>query len=309
MPPNRVLKKDTITPMLVDYSKKIDVAVNNKAHRKRFKEVLVAFDHHDELYTETDLRLRRITWSHGVKKWLGHDDPEINTTPIDFISEYVHPLVRDWYKAFENAATLTFTQKQYTYLKSRYTIMVPVRNANGQYVLIKQMSMPFGFDKDGQLVSFINSFTLFGTYRGGEPLKLEVYEGPDRVNDGTYDHIENLIYPCIRLHKKDNLTQSFFSIIDIIRELKENGEAVNSRNISKHFKGLKRTEIKRESATTYLNRIRLRLTSLFLENLPREEKKKIIKEQLPNFKDPLQLIDYFEQSGILNLLRKYYQNK
>jgi hypothetical protein len=304
MLPNRVLKKDTIIPMLKEYGDRIDIAVNNIEHRKRFKEVLVAFDHFDELYIETDLKSRHITWSHGVNKWLGHPDPEIDKTPLNFMADYVHPLIRDWYEAYVNAATLTFTKKQCNYLKSRFTITMPVRKANDEYVLIKQMSMPFGFDENNNLVSFIHSFSIFGTY-SREPVKLEIFEGHEKMEDGTYHDIEDLIHSCISLRSENNLSKTLFSIIDNINQLKQKGEVVNTRNLSKHFKGLKRAKVADESTAKYLNRIRKHLMwVLRLDHLPQEDKKNYQKKYLPNYENALELIDYFEQSGILNLLRK-----
>jgi len=133
------------------------------------------FGHHDEAYVISDLKSNQITWTLGIEKWLGYLEGEKTPLRIDFMSQYVHPFLRDWYQIINDAATLVLAGHPTKFLKSRFVLSVPMKKRDNKYVLVKQMSMPFEYDEEGKVGKFLTSFTLFDQYRG-EPMSLELFE-------------------------------------------------------------------------------------------------------------------------------------
>jgi hypothetical protein len=304
----RELLEDSITPKLVSYSKKIgEVADRYISKREEFRRVLEWFNHHDEFYTETDLKLQKITWAKGINSWLGYADPIINEKSkpsLDYISEFVHPVVKNWYNIFTKAAILIFTQidtNKVKNVKSRFVITIPVMKENGQYVLIRQMSMPFGKDDKGRLVSFINSYTVFGAYRG-EPMKLEVYDEGNNLKEDIYKQIEDQVCSCLDVFEKENLSPELFSIIDVIADLRKSGIDVNYKNIGIHSRSRKAKS--EDAIKKSLGRINEKLRGIL--KLDKKDQKQYNREFLPPYKtSKQQLIDYFIQSGFISLLKKH----
>lgn len=143
---NRVLVSDEpLDHELKAYSDSLAQIHDPTDHRKRFREFLRKFRHHDEFYTEVDLKTRMIAWSMGVNEWLGQLKPVDNHTPMDYLEKFVHPFARDLYRYYVKAMTVVFAERAYTKpLDVRFSITVPMRYGQSKYLLVKLMSMPFG---------------------------------------------------------------------------------------------------------------------------------------------------------------------
>lgn len=85
------LQSDEIDELLEEYSKALDAKISRYDKVSEFKTFLEDFDHHEQCYLETDLSLRKITWSYGLQKWLGYSKTEIEGEGIDHMKNYVHP--------------------------------------------------------------------------------------------------------------------------------------------------------------------------------------------------------------------------
>jgi hypothetical protein len=317
MSENNVLKADKITRILDEYRKNIGEPSNQGDHRPFFKEALERFfDHHDEFYSETSLKTGLIAWSYGLNSWMGHEDLQAGVDRNDVLVQYVHPLVRDWYKYMVLALTAVFTERSVHYLSSRFCISVPMKDQRGNYHLVKQMAMVFGKDKDQKVVSYINSFSIFGPYFG-ENLNPQFFEGKNKV-DAKEDKVirlrlAELLDPCIEIDPDSgfSLSRDDFAVLDIIRDLRNEGKTRNVRSIKRRFV-TKRGDIASEQAVTQrLKRIHKALKWIMKldKDVPEEYSKDKNKKFMPALKDVYELADFLDQSGILFVIRQYLQKR
>lgn len=305
----RILKKDGISHLLQDYSNSLEPELVNKNELAKVKRFLRAFNHHEEFYTETDLKLRQISWSYGFEKWLGHPDKELKNAAPDHFAHYVHPFIADWYRYYNKALMVIFSERppdKLTFLQSRFVMYIPVRHVNGKYLLVKQMTMPFGLNSKGQVVSFINSYTIFDVYQG-EPFRPGIFEGNQPMTEEA-SRLHELICSCINaLAFKKKLTPSHFDIIENVHQMREAGEITDIDTLAQRFKGRKKGKaLSRESMQKNLNRMLERLQ--WLLGVDRWEKEETVngkRRQLPDFRDVFRLIDFVDQSGMVDVIRHH----
>jgi hypothetical protein len=263
-----------------------------ECHDTRFLNFLVKFDHHDECYALTDLKSRDITWSHGINKWLGYKDATpAEPLAIGYLTQFVHPFLRDWYQMCTNAAMLTLTNLPTTSLRSRFVVNVPMRMANGQLLLVKQMSMPLDYDPDGKIVNFMDSYMLVGEYRQ-EPMKMAFYLNQEE-QERMQQQFQKYVSSCVKIHPNYRLTTIHTRVIDGIRSLRANGEKVTSRSLADKI-GTPDKPVEPNTAVKYQKKLRERLIELMQHD--RE------KERIPFFPSAtkhLNAIDFFDESGII----------
>ncbi|HEV2478597.1 MAG TPA: hypothetical protein VGS79_02990 [Puia sp.] len=285
--------------------------IENESKCSRFWKFLSkVFDHHEEAYTVTDLQEKRITHLHGVKTWLGHEEPMVDgpePVPLNYLSQHVHPLLRGWYELFLHSAILHFTEINTEYLVSRIVISIPLWHATQGYVLVKQMVMPFGRTLEGKIVSLVNSYTIFGPYRN-EPMRMKFYKGAEEEEKPMYAAVEARIGKAIRLVKgHPKMTPKYSEILGIMRGLYLKGIEPTAELIAQERLGdearLDAEKIK--SMNEDLRDMKERLNN-FLQ--VRVLLKKVPSADLAHFLeygDAVAVISFYEQSGIARLIDGY----
>ena len=287
--------------------------IENEAKCSEFWEFLSkTFNHHDEFYTVMNLQERRITHLHGLKTWLGHQEPVVDGVEgvaLDYLSQYVHPLLREWYELFLHAAILHFTDIETKYLASRIVISIPMRHETQGYELFKQMVMPFGRTAQGKIVSLVSSYTSFGPFRN-EPMRMKFYkraveEGPD-----LYTAVETKIRAAVKLEKgHPKMTRKYSAILAIMRDLQLVKIEPTAEWIVRKREGLddkvRVDPEKIKSMSEDLREMKWRLNN-FLQVRPLL--KKVPSADLAHFlenEDPVAVISFYEQSGITRLIDGY----
>ena len=312
MPYNRVLRNDALSGLLTDYQQKLKgKEIHDPDERlDRFRKFLRSFRHHDEAYTETDLKTGKIGWSLGVHKWLGHRDPSDGISPIDYMEQFAHPFIQDWYRYYVKAITLAFIRRTTTYLESRFTITVPMKNHKGEWLLVKVMSMPFGKTKDGQLVSMINSFSLFGTYQG-EALKMQISDANQRIPDGdeSYKDFRRLMAGCMDFGQHPNLTENCFKYGAIIRSLMERQQEITLGAVWEAYNRRYNKPGSEPVDVTAVNKgirtMRNRLTELLGSDLLTAEDIAPWQQFRKDQRNHFPLIQFCVESGIVDLFKTY----
>ena len=285
--------------------------IDNKSDCDKFTGFLTRYDHHEEAYTVTDLQEKRITWTHGINNWLGYNDLPIDPKahsgfPLNYITQKVHPPLREWYEIFLNAATLVFTEIGTRYLASRIVISCPMYlgnkenpDKNGPSVLIKHMAMPLGY-RSKNIGSFVNSYTVFGQYRF-EPLKLRLFNGVVELTSEEYEKVENKIISAITWKKRvPQLTKKHLEILEVFRELSKDGALPKTKLITKMYKGEATNELVKNMGDD-LGDIKQRLNlilgvPILIDGIPPTDIGHFLQSR-----DPIQVLSFYEQSGLTRL--------
>jgi PAS domain-containing protein len=309
MPNKRILyDSDGVTPLLKRYSTDLNpefVMKDRVKEFKDFKQFLEYFSHHDECYTHFDMKTLTVQWSYGFTRWLGYDSKEIEGAGYDHMKMLVHPFITSWYTAFLKSMYLVFVENtKLTDLKPRFVINIPVQHKDGRYLLVKQMSMPYGINENGKVFGFINSYSIFGDYQA-EPLSPQVFGENGKPDPVEMEKVREYMYTCITRDTTNwYLTDTQVKIIRKIRALRKKGiKATNAHMVE--------VNRKKESVSTTMLRIKELLLDMLDEKVLLEGEDKT--PGLPNSKDYFELIEYFDLSGILDITiqyaKKYYVKK
>ncbi|MFN4254429.1 MAG: hypothetical protein ACK4Q5_05445 [Saprospiraceae bacterium] len=145
---------------------------------------LVDLKNHDTYYARFDYRTMKLVGVLGISDALGYIEEGCK---IENMVAIIHPNYVAAYLHFANAAyavlTKTWGENEKFWsrsLKSRYIINYPVKNANGRYLWIKQMTMPLKYDSNGRAIEQLSSYTIVSRYEGASlPAAPRIYD-----NDG-----------------------------------------------------------------------------------------------------------------------------
>lgn len=153
----------------------------NEKHCKKLIDNLEWLRHHDEYYVIHDLKNSKITWHFGIEDCLGY---EVKNFELFWGASLIHPFISEIYNVLALAAYRLMDEykDEMRALKTRYIINIPVRKATGNYVLVKQVSMPLQFDSEWNVTSYITTFSIGDGYRG-VPLRPRVFHGTERKRD------------------------------------------------------------------------------------------------------------------------------
>ena len=155
--------------------------------------------------------MNEIVWDFNLEKHLGC---KLLNREAVFINTLVHPLLREWHLIFAAGMFYGVFKKGLNNIlnrKNRYVINIPIRKQNGKYMLVKQISMPFQFDACGNMVSYINCFSIIEEYKG-QTLNPRILFGnkKDRHENKSLTEFGTKF---LNLPRKENLTPSLFKII------------------------------------------------------------------------------------------------
>jgi hypothetical protein len=298
MPNNRILfDRDEVSPKLKQYSEQLDADVVMNENIKDFRTFLKYFSHHDECYTQIDLKSMKVNWAYGFKRWLGYPDKNIEGSSYDHMKDLVHPFIASWYTAFLRSMYLVFTENnQLIDLKPRFVINIPVLFGRDRYLLVKQMSMPYGINKKGQVVGFINSYSIFGDYQA-EPLTPRIYGEKGEPHTVAMEKMMDHMCSCIT---DDNtpwyLKPAQIEIVKRARETRKGG-----------LKFSKKTILDKKLQKQSVSGVMVRIKQLLLDMVDKEELVEGNNKHhgLPDSTDYFKLIEYFDLSGILDITILY----
>ena len=272
-------------------------------------------DHHDDFYTIVNLKLYQIVWDFNLEKHLGCKF--LNKEGL-YLNKLVHPLLKEWHLIFAAGMYYGVFKKGLSNIlnkKNRYVINIPVQKQNGKYMSVKQMSMPFQFDERGNMVSYINCFSIIEEYEG-QPLNPRILHGNKKDRHENKSLIE-FSTKFLKLPRKENLTPSLFKIIKEILTIKHYEKGRLNELI--HL-GLKRNYpqdevINLKSIGDYNLRIKQKLLPLFnfdeLYNFDYSSTKKMnhLINCLPNLNDVYDLVHFAKGCGILDILACEYNRE
>jgi hypothetical protein len=210
--------RNSIHATLEKFGKKTLGTIRRTEECEDFLTLIEDFDHHDELYTVTDIKQQKIIWHRGIKKWLGYEADENAPLAMDELAKYVHPYVRTWYRALMAAATLVFAGATTRALRFRFVINAPLIKENGDLCLVKIITMPFDYDEKWKAGTFMQSYFIVGQYQE-EPVGLALYEGQEEMSAEIYRKIRKELLKDISV--ANVLSDLQVRIIHIIRELQK----------------------------------------------------------------------------------------
>lgn len=158
-----------------------------EAHEERMRESMV-FD--NEFALTIDTRRCDYSFHHGVNRALGLKD---DITMSEFLA-HIHP---DYFIMFQRWASAVYnTVRRFkgnmTPLGQSYRIMIPIRNANGQYLQLIQTSSMLQVDKDNNMLKYFSRYYV--SHRAWEqaPLRPDIFDGRD-PNDVWSHHMNTEI--------------------------------------------------------------------------------------------------------------------
>ena len=306
-----VLSNDRLPGLLMGYRDHLQEKEVADADRlQRFREFLEKYRHHDEACVESDLQKGTVAWSLGVEKWLGHPEPTRGETEIDYMEQFTHPFIQDWYKYYVKAITLAFTNRKITYLESRFTITVPMKNSRDQWLLVKIMSMPFGLTKDNELMTIVSSYSIVGTYRG-ESMVMEIWDADNKIphTDDSYTEFRQLVAGCMHVRRQLRLTPNCYRYAAIIRALTEEQKKVDLDTVWKAYKKKHKKDVSKNAVTKGIREMRDRLIKLLGTGQLTDDDIAPWQPFRPDHEDHFPLIQFCVESGIIDLFKTYKEKK
>lgn len=266
-----------------------------KETHKEFLRRLKWYNHHEEFYTLVNLKKAKITWSHGIRTWLGHDTGRRSALKLDFITELIHPLLRDWYKTYQDAAFLVMAKNK-TALKEleyRFVVTVPIKKADGTYVMVKQMSMPYEYDKNNKVVTFINSYTLISKFQY-MPMQVEFFRVDKKLEGKWVEDFDNYVDSCIQILDAYKLKPHLQRLFIGARDKFNNGNEIK-------IKGIRNKDLSPEMIRIYKRKLLIWLINVIKTPGYEED----IKHLFPSTMPFDELFEYLELSGITRYIEKH----
>lgn len=279
----------------------------------RMIELIKKFNHHDEFYTLYSIRENKVLWHWGFKTYMGYPMNSAQEMTIDFYIGLIHPFVRQWMNAF-----LAGTQKvimenclsRMDFLESRYCVNLPMKKANGTYMLIKQFTMPFTFDKNGILETYLNCHVVVDKYKG-EPLKPRFFHGAKR-NTGDEMLLKQEAAHFLKIPKENLLTPQLLETINIFKQATQIRKGILSKATAQSIIKKNNNEyLKKDAINKNRQRIKAKLLPLLeLPNYNTKDKDELeLLKWIPDFEDTYTLIDFMLESGIVDVLEYYKKQK
>jgi len=106
-----------------------------------------------------------IDYVHGIKKWLGYSDKDFSYYRYVSIIHPTHLLAQltNVYGLLEDCMAGVYPLEFMAGL--RFISCLALKHANGEYLFFKRLALPFQFDRNNRLLSYLNEFTLLGKFR------------------------------------------------------------------------------------------------------------------------------------------------
>jgi hypothetical protein len=144
------------------------------------KRKLIADNRDDEFYVQVSMKTHKILWHHNMDKWLGYKVEQV--LEESFFDNIVHPFILPYYNAFALGVFWLIREKKDVISKMRYKVTIPMRNVDGEYTCIQQISYPCEFDSKGQPVTYFMRFIHQSVY-DGQSLRPTIMEDNNEVNE------------------------------------------------------------------------------------------------------------------------------
>lgn len=286
----------------------------NEGRPGKMIDLIKKFNHHDEFYTLFSVKENRLLWHWGFDTYMGYPITTEHELSIDFYIGLIHPFLREWMTAFLAGIQKTVMDKTLSnieFLTTRYCINLPMRKANGNYMFIKQFSMPFTFDKNGIMESYLNCHIIVDKYKG-EPLKPRIFHMEKR-NKADEMLVKQAAAHFLNIPKANLLTPQLLSAIKIFKEATQNKKGILTKvSKSKIARKNKNGEnLKPETINRYRHRIKTILLPLLqIPNHNTKDKSELeLLKWIPDFEETYTLIDFMLESGIVDVLEYYKANK
>lgn len=247
----------------------------------------------DQFYFLTDLKKGEITWSFGVQKCLGYED-EIKSEA--FFPSLVHPFIQNWYSAWAFPFYKEYEDYINLYQDTLFkdSITLPIRKSNGDYITVKQNSISFQFDEKGRLVSHLNIFSVFNTYKG-EPMQPKIFHDTGKPIDIEKRHKEAIVN-YIDLTPKQEFTKDEFKMLNRCYEIRN--EQSRNNIIKEEF------SLSEQTCGRILGIIKTKISSIL--HLDQSYSSNDMK-YLPVFRDVYDAVVFIKESWILDILAYRYQ--
>lgn len=263
---------------------------------------------HEDAYIVYNLKEHRVTWHHNFGKYFGYDWHVDDNFSIEFYTNAMHRFIRQWQTTLLGGIYLSRLEKRYSksvFMKTRYVVTVPIMKKDGNFVLVKQTSMPFQYDKNGIEVSHLISHLIINEYHG-EALNPKIYHDNSRLHEDENKFLE-CVLEFLNITSKHSLSPALWNVVDEILKL----PMVHNNHVPKMLgNSLKKIRDSSSLSSTgtaqYILRIKEKLLPLF--DIPSihpysTEEDKILAKWLPDFQNAYTLVKFCHESRILDILR------
>jgi hypothetical protein len=313
----KVFDKSQLHHFLCGNSKGLGEATHGleEHENKLLLETLQWMGRYDVYYSIVNIKTGKIERQYGIRNHLGYTEPDIAGTNPDnpaedkgiyFFRNIIHPFVREWHDLFLVNALKLFPQGEINKIRlrdTRFIINIPVRKKNGIYVFVKQMVLPFQVDGKGQLVSYLNVYTIVDEYRG-QPLRPRFFE--HATSQQELDRMRNKLE---KEHKKAAAREISITKYELMDAFLHFHKGMNDwkKPVAAHLK-------KEPASVRWLitEAIMPKARKLFIEPY-REQAEPIKSDNYENFMEPLKnfesMVLFLKKSGILSVLFEVYKNK
>ncbi|NNV55034.1 hypothetical protein [Limnovirga soli] len=277
-------------------------------------ELIKKFNHHDEFYTLYSIKENKVIWHWGFDRHMGYPITTEHELSIEFYIGLIHPFLREWMTAFLAGIQKVVMDKKLSkidFFETRYCVNLPMRNAKGKYMFIKQFSMPFTFDKAGMMETYLNCHVIVDKYKG-EPLKPRIFHMEKR-NKADEMLVKQAAAHFLNIPKKNLLTPQLLNAIKTFKEVSQNKKGILTKITKGKIarKNKSGEHLKSETINRYRHRIKTILLPLLqIPNYNTKDTSELeLLKWIPDFEETYTLIDFMLESGIVDVLEYYKANK
>jgi hypothetical protein len=278
---------------------------------KTLRKVLKWLKHYDEYYTIVNLKENKITWTYGIENYLGYNTEIIQKEGVLFFRDIIHPFLREWHNLFTYAALYMFRAKALGKIqirKSRYIINIPVKKKNDNYVFVKQMLLPFQEDENGNIISYLNVYSIVDEYRG-QPLRPRFFEKLTRKEKWESD-IKKYAATIVSVDENESFTDTEFRFINNFLFLAQSKESRLDNIDWKKEVSKMMGDIKQVTVRSHIRNIKKKIAELFLRpflNTPESATSSNYIQCLTHLQSFETSIIFLQKSGILSVLKSCYE--
>lgn len=319
----KVFDQQKLLNFISRYSKEIGppVVELKQGVTGRLLETLKWLGHYDEYYTVVNLKLRCLDWHYGINKHLGYTTNDITGTKTEnqeedkgiiFLRNIIHPFARDWHNMFMVSTLKLFKNsdtKKFQLRNTRFIINIPVKKKNGIYVFVKQMMLPLQTDKDGNLVSYLNVYTIVDEYRG-QPFRPRFFENIknpkvlENIRQDMQQKHKKIAALEIDIQQKGNFSAKEFEFMDAFLSV-YGTEKSWKKSVGKKLEITPDT-VRWYTTNAILEKIQVLFVKPYLKRheATQSDNHEIFSEVMGGFESA---VIFLKKSGILSVLRECYQ--
>jgi len=143
---------------------------------------------YEQFFFSVNLAEKKIENVHGVEDWLGY-----NSSQFDLYKYFsvLHPAHAGSLNKLASSSLSVANSGNYdlAFMKHRIIVQIPLKHADGSYLLFKRTLYPFQIDASGLILSYLNHYVLLREYDVSDSLDFRVSLNERTVSENVNSEV------------------------------------------------------------------------------------------------------------------------